>query len=345
MKIFYAVQATGNGHISRAMELLPWLQKHGTVDIFLSGDNSQLALDAPVRYRSKGISLYYSCKGGLSYTKMIRNFDPVRIWRESKELPVEKYDLVINDFDFITAAACKRKKVPSVNFGHQASFQSAKVPRPEQKNMVGEKLLRHFARADHYIGLHFKEYDDFILKPVIKKEILEADPKNKGHITVYLPSYCVPELTSVFGSVPDVQFEIFCREITQAERKGNLLLLPVNKARFDESFMNCYGIITGGGFETPAEALHMGKKLMAIPIKGQYEQQCNAAALERMGVTCLQNIGSGFRDKFDNWMNNGKIIRMDYSDSIPRSMNRLFSIAATLPRFETGMLNDLSMSF
>ena len=36
MKIFYAVQATGNGHISRAIEILPYLRKYGEVDIFLS---------------------------------------------------------------------------------------------------------------------------------------------------------------------------------------------------------------------------------------------------------------------------------------------------------------------
>ena len=72
MKIFYAVQATGNGHISRAMELLPWLQQYGEVDIFLSGNNSHLNLDAPVKYRSKGISLYYDCKGGLDYWQLVR---------------------------------------------------------------------------------------------------------------------------------------------------------------------------------------------------------------------------------------------------------------------------------
>ena len=42
MKIFYAVQATGNGHISRAMELLPYLERYGQVDIFLSGANNSL---------------------------------------------------------------------------------------------------------------------------------------------------------------------------------------------------------------------------------------------------------------------------------------------------------------
>ncbi len=34
MKIFYAIQATGNGHIARAIELMPYLQQYGDVDVF-----------------------------------------------------------------------------------------------------------------------------------------------------------------------------------------------------------------------------------------------------------------------------------------------------------------------
>jgi spore coat polysaccharide biosynthesis predicted glycosyltransferase SpsG len=52
MKIFYAVQATGNGHISRAHQLLPYLREMGEVDIFLSGSNASLPYELPVKYRS-----------------------------------------------------------------------------------------------------------------------------------------------------------------------------------------------------------------------------------------------------------------------------------------------------
>ena len=90
MKIFYALQATGNGHISRAMELLPYLRKHGEVDIFLSGNNSNLKLDAPIKYRSKGLSLYYTCSGKLDYVKIARSIHPISLQKEIKELPVEK---------------------------------------------------------------------------------------------------------------------------------------------------------------------------------------------------------------------------------------------------------------
>src|ERR1051326_3618239 len=169
MKIFYAVQATGNGHISRAMELLPHLEQNGTVDIFLSGANSSLALDAPIKYRSSGLSLFYNCGGGLDYWKMMKGYQPFKLKKEIQELPVEKYDLVLNDFEYITAAACAKKNIPSVQFGHQGSFQSNKTPRPINKSSVGEWILKNYAKASHHMGLHFEKYDEFIFHPVIKR--------------------------------------------------------------------------------------------------------------------------------------------------------------------------------
>ena len=129
----YSVQATGNGHISRAMELLPYLNEYGEVDIFLSGANSSLDFNFPIKYRSKGLSLYYTCKGKLDYTKTAFALSPLRLRKEARDLPVEKYDLVLNDFECITAMACAAKKIPSVNFGHQASFYSAKYTKTKRK--------------------------------------------------------------------------------------------------------------------------------------------------------------------------------------------------------------------
>jgi uncharacterized protein (TIGR00661 family) len=303
MKILYAVQATGNGHISRAMELIPYLRKYASVDVFLSGANSSLPMDGAVKFRSKGLCLYYNDRGSLHYGRMLTQFAPLRIAREIRDLPVEKYDLVLNDFECITALACAYKKVPSVNFGHQASFQSLKTPRPARKDFIGEWILKNYARATQYVGLHYQAYDDFILPPVIKQEILRAEPLNKGHITVYLPAFCDASLISQFAKFKDFQFQLFSKEITAGYKSGNISLLPVNKESFNKSLINCKGIITGAGFETPAEALFLGKKLMCIPIKGQYEQLCNAAALENMGICCLDSIDEHFAGQFNKWIN------------------------------------------
>jgi uncharacterized protein (TIGR00661 family) len=327
MKIFYAIQATGNGHISRAMELLPHLERYGRVDIFLSGANSSLSLDAPVKYRSKGLSLFYNCTGGLDYWKMIKGYSPFKLKKEVQELPVEKYDLVINDFEYITAASCAKKKIPSVQFGHQASFQSNKTPRPANKSDIGEWLLKNYAKATHHIGLHFEKYDEFIFHPVIKKEILEAESTDENYVTVYLPSYCEPQLEQIFHQLEEFNFQIFSKETWRPRTSQNIHFFPVDRSLFNQSLIHCTAIITGGGFETPAEAIHLGKKIISVPIRGQYEQICNAAALERLGITCLETIDENFPVVFYTWMSRKNSVRIDYSKTIPEALEYLFSNA------------------
>lgn len=303
MKILYSVQATGNGHISRAMELLPHLERYGHVDLFLSGANSTLMLDAPIKYRSKGLSLFYTCNGKLDYWRLARNIAPFRLNKEVRNLPVENYDLILNDFECITSLACAFKKVPSLHFGHQASFLSDKTPRPEQRYGVGEWVLKNYARASESIGLHFESYDDFILPPVIKQEIRDADPTDQNYISVYLPCYCDHVLLKFLKPLSQFRFEVFSREVSHVIEHGHVRFVPVNKKAFNESLINCSGIITGAGFEAPAEALYLKKKIIAIPIRGQYEQLCNAAALKKLGVTTLDRLDDNFKGTFLNWIN------------------------------------------
>lgn len=327
MKIFYAVQATGNGHVSRAMEMLPYLQNYGEVDIFLSGSNCNLQMNANVQYRSKGLSLFYSGNGGLNYRRMVTDIAPLRILKEVKNLPVEKYDLVLNDFESITALACAYKKVKSVNVGHQASFMSEHTPRPANKNFMGEWLLKNYARASKYVGFHFDSYDDFILPPVIKKEIWNAEPKTLGHITVYLLSFSDAVVYSKLSIFKEYRFEVFSKEVKAITQKGNITFIPVDKKAFNKSLINCAAIITGAGFETPAEALYLEKKIMVIPVKGQYEQQCNAAALEKFNVACVNNFNEKFDDAFTKWIENTTQLKIRYTKNTRAIVGSMMQMA------------------
>lgn len=328
MKILYAVQATGNGHISRAMELVPYLNEYGETDIFLSGANSSLELNQPVKYRSKGLSLFYTCKGNLDYTKIVFALSPLRLRKEVRDLPVEKYDLVLNDFECITAMACAAKKIQSVNFGHQASFFSAHTPRPKEKNKIGEWILKNYARASFYIGLHFQQYDNFIFPPVIKKEIYDSQPADKGFFCVYLPSYCENILEKYFHPLAQHRFNIFSWQTKNIKRSGNITFMPVDKSLFNEALINCSGIITGAGFETPAEALKLEKKLMVIPISGHYEQQCNATALEQMGIKKLDKLNDDFTDHFENWIESNPI-KINYDHSTEEIVAKVMKLSLT----------------
>lgn len=302
MKILYAVQATGNGHISRAMELIPFLKQYGDIDVFLSGSNSNLKANLPIKYRSNGLSLFYGNTGALDYWRMWKELNVRRIWNEAKALPVEKYDLVINDFDSITSLACKLKKVNSIGFGHQASFQSEYTPRNHKKDFAGEMVLKHYASSTAYIGLHFASYDSYIYPPVIKTDILQADPKNQQYVTVYLSHYSDEVVINALQKIKNLRFEVFSKKVTSKTTIGNTTLFPISNEDFTQSMIHSTGVITGAGFETPAEALYLGKQLLCLPIRGQYEQLCNAAALKDFGVTIIDKIGDDFTEQVYQWL-------------------------------------------
>ncbi|HLD54230.1 MAG TPA: glycosyltransferase family protein [Sediminibacterium sp.] len=349
MKIFYAVQATGNGHIARAKELIPYIQRYGQVDVFLSGNNSNLKVDLPVKYQSNGVSLFYGNRGGLDYFKMAKELSLFNIIKEARSLPVDQYDLVINDFESITSLACKIKQVPSIGFGHQASFKSSLTPRPNKKDWMGEFILNNYASATKYIGLHFEQYDEFIYSPIIKEQVLLASPKNQGHISVYLSHYSDEVVASYLNQLPNQLFHLFSKKEKTVNQRANILYMPIDNALFTESMINAAGVITGAGFETPAEALYLNKKLLCVPIKGQYEQLCNAAALKNFGVPILANLNANFSKQVEAWLNGANQTQLHLSFNTGTIVEKLMETAASMhvhqEEFNQYELDHLSLKF
>lgn len=323
MKILYAIQGTGNGHISRAKELIPYLQSYGEVDFLFSGKTATIDFPVDIKYRFNGLSLYYNSYGGLSYCDTFRKNSIKETLKITRELPVEKYDLIINDFEFITALACKLKKKSSIHFGHQASFQSDNVPKPKATYYFQELILKHFAKAEKYIGLHFMKYDNFIFPPIIKKDILEADPETLGHYTIYLPSISYKFLLPYLHKLKHHRFHLFTHECVKSKVENNVTLLSTDSEIFSKSMMQSNGIITGGGFETPSEALYLEKKLMCIPIKNHYEQQCNAAALKQMGVTVLDGVDENFHIYLTEWIESKNSIEKLVANDIGTTVEKV----------------------
>jgi uncharacterized protein (TIGR00661 family) len=307
MKIFDSIQATGNGHISRATQLYPYLSKMGEVDLFVSGNNSTIDFPFPVKYKSNGLSLHYNKCGGLNYMSILKNTKPFKIFKEAQQLPLKNYDIVINDFECITSLACKLQKINSVQFGHQASFHSAKTPRPPQENTIGEFVLKHYSTSTKYMGLHFESYDDFIFPPVIKQEFINKKITDHKHVAVYLPAFQKECIQEAFEKLPHIEFHWYLASVKNSYKEKNITYFPVYQKLFNESLLTCHGLITGGGFETPSEALYLGKKLMCIPIQNHYEQQCNVAALSKLGVSVLDSIDEDFASHIATWFEKPKV--------------------------------------
>ena len=84
------------------------------------------------------------------------------------------------------------------------------------------------------------------------------------------------------------------------------------------------GVLCGAGFETPAETLFLQKKLMVIPMKAQFEQHCNAASLEAMGVSVLKSMKPKHTDKIRNWIEKGTVTSVVYPNITSEIINMTF---------------------
>lgn len=314
MKILYAIQGTGNGHLSRAMDIIPILQQKGELDILVSGIQGDLTLPFPVKYTFKGLSFIFGKKGGVDLLATYRKSNLKKLYEEIKSLPIEEYDLVINDFEPVSAWACKLKHKPCIGLSHQAAVINGKSPKPKKKDPLGKAILHNYVPVTHAYGFHFETYDKNIFTPVIRSQVRNAIAQTREHYTVYLPSYSDERIIKVLGEIENIQWQVFSKHSTKEYTRKNVHIRPVNNEQFIESFINCTGILCGAGFETPAEALFLKKKLMVIPMKGQYEQHCNAAALEQMGVPVIKKLKAKYLDKIIAWTASTTILSINYPD-------------------------------
>ncbi len=335
MKILYAIQGTGNGHLSRARDIIPILQKKGELDILVSGIQADVELPYPVKYKFRGLSFIFGKKGGIDLVKTYQKSNLKQLYKEIKSLPIEEYDLVINDFEPVCAWACKMKHKKCIGLSHQAAVINKKSPKPKKKDMIGKAVLHNYAPVSEAYGFHFGAYDKNIFTPVIRSQVRQAKVLDKGHYTVYLPAYSDKRIIKVLGEISDVEWQVFSKYSKKEYVEKNIHIRPVTNDDFIESLIACTGILCGAGFETPAEALFLKKKLMAIPMKGQYEQHCNAAALKTMGVPIIKSLKKKHLEKIKNWVGNKQLILVNYPNSTERIINMVIK-----KQSETGETKD-----
>jgi uncharacterized protein (TIGR00661 family) len=314
VRILFAIQGTGNGHISRAREIVPLLQKYGDLDLLVSGTQADVLLNRPLSYRFHGFSYVFGKKGSVDHWKTYKTMNLSRLWRDIRSLPIKEYDLIINDFEPVTAWACKLQGRPSVALSHQAAFLSKHTPRPKNSFHWQEWVFKHYAPTAHQIGFHFQKYDDFIHTPVIRNEIRSIETNDHGHISVYLPACHDALLVNLLKQVPEVKWEVFSKHSQRTYTDSNVFVQPINNQKYNLSLANSSGLLTGGGFEGPAEALYLGKKVLVMPMKYQYEQLCNAEAVKKMGVPVIYSLDDNFIPKVTNWLGSQEKVSVNFPD-------------------------------
>jgi len=324
VKILYAIQGTGNGHLSRARDIIPLLQKKGELDILISGTQADVDLPYPITYRFNGLSFIFGKKGGVDLLKTYKKSKLRKLFNEITGLPIEKYDIVINDFEPVSAWACYLKNKECIGLSHQSAVLNKNAPQPKHADLLGRSILKNYAPTSAQYGFHFEQYDENIFTPVIRNQVRELQPQNNGHYTVYLPAYSDKKIIQTLNEFPEVKWEVFSKHNKHAIQSKNISICAIDNEAFIQSLANAEGVLCGAGFETPAEALFMNKKLMVIPMKGQYEQHCNAAALKTMGVPVLKSLKAKHSSAIKKWIASENKVTVNYPNMTESIINIIF---------------------
>lgn len=325
MKVLYAIQGTGNGHLTRAKDVIPILSEKVDLDVMISGTQSDIDIPYPVKYKYRGISYRFGSKGGIDFKGSFKDFSFRNLFREIRNCPVKDYDLVINDFEPISAWACKLRGVPSVALSHQAALRSNKIPRPEKRDLIGKFVLKYYAPCKNYYGFHFKKYADHIFTPLVRKDIRQLIPTNSNHFTVYLPSYSSENIIKILTQISKVKWHVFSKNENATYQVDNVFIHPIDSDKFVESMASGIGVLCGAGFETPSEALYLGKKLLVIPMKSQYEQHLNAASLKEIGVPVLDKLDQDNVYKLKQWVYHEQKKKVLFPDETPAIIDHIIS--------------------
>lgn len=318
----YAIQGTGNGHLARAIEVVPLLKELAETDVMVSGIQGDIKLPFSVQYQFYGLSFIFGKKGGVSILKTLFKMKPFRLIRDIFKLPVKKYDIVISDFEPVSAWACKLRKKKCIGVSHQNAVLHPNAPKPGSTDLFGHFILRNYAPANQNYGFHFQTLDNHNFTPVIRPTIREAIPKNNGHFTVYLPAYSDDEIFENLKHFEQTRWEVFSKHCDAPHSKDNVHFQPVSLEKFTKSFTSSNGILCTAGFETPAEAIFMGKKLCVIPMKNQYEQACNAAFLKNMGIPVLPELKNQ-NDAINEWLKSEQLLHINYPDNTFEILKRI----------------------
>ncbi|MBS1587247.1 MAG: glycosyl transferase [Bacteroidetes bacterium] len=323
MKILFAIQGTGNGHLSRARDIYPELAKYGDVDVLISGIQADVTFPFPVKYRFHGLSFIFGSKGGVDIWKTTKSVKLFQLIKDIRKLPVQDYDLVVNDFEAVAAWACKIKHVPCIALSHQSAVIDKNAPKPREKDWFGDLVLNHYAPHTAAYGFHFAAYSPNIHTPVIRKQIRDIVPTDEGHYTVYLPAYDDETMVEHLSHFSAVQWQVFSKHNKEAFTFKNISVQPIENDAFIKSMASCTGVLCGAGFEGPAEALYLGKKVMAIPMVGQYEQHCNAAGLEGLGVPIIKQLSKKYYDDIHRWLTSTERVKVNFPDNAAKVVEQL----------------------
>ena len=304
MRVLYGVVCEGMGHAIRSRVVLDHLLSAGhEVEIMASSRAADfLAERYPEVHRIHGMHIIYEENRARPARTIISN-----ALKGTAALPsqIKAYfelvsdfspEVVISDFESWSHMYGITHRIPIISVDNAQS-----IPRAQHDAEILDGIRKEFeltrtfikgklAFSDHYVIATFfrpplrKPKRTTLVPPILRPDILEAQPSQGEHLLVYQTAEGHGALAEVLQRC-GLPCRIYGmrRDLQEDLQDGNLCFRPFDEATFIADLASAHAVVSGGSFTLMGEAVYLRKPMLSVPVGGQLEQVINARYLQREG--------------------------------------------------------------
>jgi uncharacterized protein (TIGR00661 family) len=359
MRILYGVVGEGMGHAMRSRVILDELTKRHDVQVVVSGrayDYLKGRASAHLAVKKIwGYSLVYEDNEVQNFKTLLQNVKgAVTGWPQNVRAyfdVAEKFEpeVVISDFESWSYLFAKSHGLPVVSIDNmQIIDRCTHAPEIIEGLSVEMALTKAIVKAKvagafhYYITTFFyppvRKPDTSLHPPVLRPEILAARPDAGEHLLVYQTSTSNDALLDVLKACGrECRIYGMRRDITEDVVEGNLRHRRFSETGFIDDLRSAYGVLATGGFTLMGEAVYLGRPMLVVPVRKQFEQVLNARYLEKdgygMGVEDVtgENLGR-FLERVPEFARNLGSYRQDGNSQVLTALEQGLMAAVASPR-------------
>ncbi len=302
-KILYGIHGTGHGHAMRGLTIARQLPEHEFC--FIANDDARSILEKE-----------FTVHPLVNLGTVFKNYQVDMQATIAKALPIlwnrEKYtkqvikiiedfkpDVCMTDLEYFVPKAAKRVGLTCLTLDHQHIITCCKHDLP--LSMLWDYYIQGltpkflFKPTDYNLIVSFyapptdKRYKVRVVPPILRDLVLQARPRDDGHVVVYQSNSTHRALIDFLRSATHRTCYVFGYQ-KQEGREGNVVFKKKSEQNFLELLEGCSYVIQGGGHTLMSESLYLGKPVFTLPINAMVEQRFNALYIEKLGYGMQANM-------------------------------------------------------
>jgi len=300
-KIIYGVAGEGFGHSSRSHLIGQRLIDAGHDVMFVGSRKSLVYLKQYFGERVKeifGLSFAYQ-NGRIDKSETLKrnllnlpegNKQNDELFRQFFE-PFEP-ELVISDFEPFSAWWAWRNRVPFISIDHEHMLTLCELEHPHKSWF--SRLTSSVVTKCHYVGAvahivinFFKSrlrIDSGVLAPpIVRPAVAALEKREDAHILLYSTTgKGKEELREVLCKFGSRKFYVY--GFDESTEVNNCIFKKRSTEGFLADLAGARGVIASAGFSLISECMYLKKKMLLLPLAGQYEQIINAHYIQKLGL-------------------------------------------------------------